>query len=114
LRRKSAERKKRQQAEIDSRRRTIDERTQVHRLNGVWFRVEVAALPAVVMVDEVVDGQPHRRKTAESRFDVVLRRDTSRLINSSDQRLGLYGVREIYAAGKRQLSRQELKAFGLR
>jgi len=113
-RRRAAERRKREQAEIDSRRRTVDEQTQLHRLDGVWFRVEIASLPETVRIDRIVNGERRRKRTAESRFDVVLRRSTSRLAESREERSKLYGSKDLYAAAKRQLSKQELKQFGLR
>jgi hypothetical protein len=114
-RRTVAERKQREQAEIDSRRRIIDERAQLLRLNEVWFRVEVAPLPEKRVVEVTVDGALRKRTTADSRFDVVMRRSTSLAAQADGQeRARLYGSHEIYAASKRQLSRQELKAHGLR
>jgi hypothetical protein len=93
-----AERRKREQAEIAARRRTVDERTLLLLLEDIWFRVEVDLLP-----------------TAESRYDAVLRKNVSRAARADLQQcLHLYGSSDLYAVSKRQISRQEIKANGLR
>lgn len=110
-----AERRRRELAEIAMRRRVVDERTLLLLLDGVWFRVEVAVLPKERLVEGVVDGKPHRRTTAESSYDVVLRRNISRAI-SADRRQceHLYGSGDLYAVSKRQISTREIKAHRLR
>ena len=61
-----AQRRQREQVEIATRRRVVDERTFLLLLDDVWFRVEVDVLPKERLVESVVDGKPHRRATAES------------------------------------------------
>ncbi len=110
-----AQRRQREQVEIATRRRVIDERTLLLLLDGVWFRVEVDVLPKERLVEDVIDGKPHRRTTAESSYDVVLRRNISRAI-SADRRQceHLYGSGDLYAMSKRQISTREIKAHRLR
>jgi hypothetical protein len=94
----AAERRKREQAEIAARRRAVDERTLLLRLEDIWFRVEVDLLP-----------------TAGSRYDAVLRKNISRAARADLQQCQhLYGSSDLYAVSKRQISRQEITANGLR
>jgi hypothetical protein len=112
-RRRVAERRRREQLEIATRRRIVDERTQLLLLDEVWFRVEVDVLPAARVVVGV--GQPPRRMRPESRYDVVLRRHISRETAADLQQCKhLYGPGNLYAVRKRQISTREIKAYGLR
>lgn len=106
------ERKQAQQAGIDARRPVIDPETQLLQLAGEWFEVQVAPLPPGSVTVIVVDGQEKRSKL-ESRFDVVLKRKTSRF-EEEKERSRLYGSEALYAVAKRQLSRRELRVHGLR
>lgn len=90
-----SEKQKREQAELDARRRVLDERTLLLRLNDLWFEVRLAELA----------GEP--------RYDAVLRRELSCASSDSVERKRVYGSRDLYAASKRQLSKRELKAHGL-
>jgi hypothetical protein len=97
------------------RRRVVDERTVLLLLDDVWFRVEFDLLPKERLVESVVDGKPHRRTTAESRYDVVLRRNISRAILADRQQCEhLYGSGDLYAVNKRQISIGEIRAHRLR
>jgi len=110
-----AERRRRDHAEIAMRRRVVDERTVLLLLDDVWFRVEFDLLPKERLVESVVDGKPHRRTTAESRYDVVLRRNISRAILADRQQCEhLYGSGDLYAVNKRQISIGEIRAHRLR
>lgn len=113
-RRGAAERRRREQAEVDARRRVVDERTLLLRIDDVWFRVVVDVLPEVRVVETSVDGKRREHATAESRYDVVLRQTTSRVMRADSERYELYGSRDLYAVSKRQLSKRELKVYGLR
>jgi hypothetical protein len=113
-RRRVVERQQREQAEISARRRSVDERTLLLRLDDVWFRVLVEILPKDRVVETVVNGRRGRHATAEARYDVVLRQSTSRVMRADSERHHLYGSRDLYAVAKRQLSKRELKAHGLR
>jgi hypothetical protein len=114
-RRGVAERSKREQAEIASRRRVVDERTLLLLLDDVWFRVEVDVLPKERLVERVVDGQLHRHMAVESRYDAVLRQTLSRAVRDDLQKCEyLYGSSDLYAVSKRQISSREIKAHCLR
>jgi hypothetical protein len=51
-----AERRRREQIEITSRRRVVDERTLLRLLDGVWFCIGLELLPGETCVQTVVDG----------------------------------------------------------
>ncbi|HUN26390.1 MAG TPA: hypothetical protein VMU67_08785 [Steroidobacteraceae bacterium] len=111
----AAERRRREQAEVTARRRTVNERTFLLLLDEVWFRVEVDVLPRVRRVENVVDGKPRQQVIAESRYDVVLRRNISRAMSAELQHCKhLYGSSDLYAVSKRQISTREIKAHKLR
>lgn len=111
--REEAERNRLRQAEIRLRRRVIDSRTQLLLLEGAWFAVHVESLPAVQIVETVVEGCVCRKRMADRCFDVVMKQKTS-LEEHADERMHLYGSRFVYAVAKRQLSRREIKAHDLR
>lgn len=90
-----AERRKREQAEVDARRRVLDERRLLLQLNELWFEVTLAEL------------------LGEPRYDVVLRREISNVNSEAQKRSLVYGSSELYAASKRQLSKRELKIHEL-
>ncbi|HEY2677357.1 MAG TPA: hypothetical protein VGI65_10330 [Steroidobacteraceae bacterium] len=93
-----AETCKREEREIAGRRRVVDQRTLLLRLEDVWFEVEV-----------------DKRPKAESWYDAVLRRVVSPGNHVDLQQcMKLYGSSDLYAIGKRQISKQELKKYGLR
>ena len=111
----AAERRQRDQAEIEARRRKVDKRTFLLLLGDVWFRVEVDVLPKERFVENVTDGNAHRHVIAEPRYDVVLRRNISRAMRADVQQCKhLYGSGDLYAVSKRQLSTREIKAHRLR
>jgi hypothetical protein len=110
-----AEHRRREEAEVAARRRKVGERTYLLLLNESWFSVEVDVLPEGRLVDRVIDGKPHRQMTAESRYDVVLRKNVSRTMRAeSRQREYFYGSSDLYAISKRQISAREIKAHCLR
>jgi len=100
--------------EIEARRRVIDEHTQLHLLRGEWFEVQLVPLPDVRVIEVNVNGRWMRKRVADARFDIVLKRATSRIQHhDAEEREALYGSATVYAAAKRQLSRREKKAHGL-
>jgi len=110
-----AQRRQREQVEIATRRRVVDEHTFLLLLDDVWYRVEVDVLPKERLVESVVDGKPHRCATAESTYDVVLRRNISRAILADRRQCEhLYGSGNLYAVSKRQISTREIKSHHLR
>lgn len=106
-----AEREERAQAELDARRRVLDERTLLLRMNDLWFEVKLAEMP---VRREVVEGSRRTKVIVEPRYDAVLRRETTRAHDDSQERQRLYGSGDLYAVSKRQLSKREIKAHGLR
>jgi len=111
----AAECRRREQVEIETRRRIVDERTFLLLLDDVWFRVEVDVLPKERFVENVVDGKPYRHVISEPRYDIVLRRNISRAMSTELQHCRrLYGSGDLYAVSKRQLSTREIKANRLR
>jgi hypothetical protein len=114
-RQSAAEYRQREAAEVAGRRRVVDERTLLLLLEGIWFRVEVGVLPKERVVQNLVDGKLHRRVIAEPRYDVVLRKTVSRAAHADLRQCEqLYGSRDLYAVGKRQISTREIKAYQLR
>ena len=110
-----AERRKREQDEIATRRRVLDERTLLLKLDNEWFWVEVDMLPKERVVERVIDGKPFKHVATEIRYDAVLRRTISRAMHAESLRCKhLYGSCELYAVSKRQISKREIKAHGLR
>jgi hypothetical protein len=114
-RRSVAERRQREQAEIDARRRVLDLRTLLLLVDDVWFCVEVDELPQRYCVEKIIDGKPHRHVLAEGRYDVILRRRISRAMSDELRQCKyLYGSDEVYAVSKRQISKREMRRHQLR
>lgn len=114
LRSSYAEREERAQAEVNARRRVLDERTLLLRLDEVWFEVKLAELPVRREVVAIADDRRQTKVVVESRYDAVLRRETSRAHADSNERKRVYGSSDLYAVSKRQLSKREIKTHGLR
>ena len=115
LRSRSAVRMEQEQAELNARRRVLDDRTVLLRLDELWFEVKLAELPARQEVVSIVSGRRRTKVSVRSRYDVVLRRETSRSqYDDSQERKRVYGSSDLYAVSKRQLSKREIKAHGLR
>jgi hypothetical protein len=114
-RRGVAEGRQQELAQIAMRRRVLDECTLLLLLDDIWFRVETDVLPRERLVENVVDGKPQRRREADLRYDVVLRRHISQAISSDRQQCEqLYGSGDLYAVSKRQIPTREIKAHRLR
>jgi hypothetical protein len=107
------ERREQERAQLIARRRILNERTVLLRLDDLWFEIALAELPAGRVVERIVDGQRKKRIVYDRRYDIVLRREVM-LYMDSQERERLYGSVELYAVSKRQLSRREMKAHGLR
>ena len=119
---RASERERRQEPDIEARRRILDECTQLLKLEDAWFRVSVEPLPKG-KIPTSANGPTRQREIPLFRFDVVMRElasrtDERRVSGTSDgrwrRRLWLYGSGELYAFRKRQLSKREIKAYGLR
>jgi hypothetical protein len=114
-RRRDAERRERQKADIARRRRVLDDRTLLMLLDGQWFLVVLDTLPDVHHGHQFVDGKRKCYLTAESRYDMVLRRKVSRAVDKDGKdSTWLYGKSGLYAVSKHQLSKREMKDRGLR
>jgi len=112
--RRRAERAGEHEAAIAARRRVIDAKTMLLKLEAGWFCVDVDSLPAWSTREIVVHGQRRCRRHAEERFDVVLRRKTSIAdVDNAELREYWYGHRGVYGVKKRQLSRREMKKYGI-
>jgi hypothetical protein len=62
-----------------------------------------------------MEDATQRRRFAESRYDVVLRRAVSRSVQADLRQCKLlYGSTDFYAQSKRQLSSREIKEHHLR
>jgi hypothetical protein len=107
-RRKAVEERHKQQAEIDSKQRVLDADTHLRLIDGQWYEVKFAPLPPIVETEVNVKGRSVKRQRAETGFDVVLKASISRLSCTAE------GVRRSkYAVSKRQLSRKEIKKYGV-
>jgi hypothetical protein len=83
------------------------------RLNDVWFEVKLAELPGYREV-VAMDSPRRTRMIVDARYDAVLRRKTSLAHSDSQERKRVYGSSDLYAVSKRQLSKREIKTYGLR
>ncbi|WP_123646581.1 hypothetical protein [Lysobacter enzymogenes] len=86
--------------------RIVDRDVQLHRLDGIWYRIELAPVP------------PSRRSKRKAgivlpglAFDAVLHAQVG---ECESKRCNLYGRHDVYARRKRQLGQAELIAYRLR
>jgi hypothetical protein len=77
----------------------LDPLAQLHCLDGIWYHVTLAPIPG-----DVAAGA-HR--------DVVLRRDLATLVTQGRLLADTFGRPGVFATGRRQLSRDELRQRGL-
>jgi hypothetical protein len=99
---------------IEARRRELSDDRWLMRLEDQWYEVHLAPLPQPVYREVVVEGKRRVQRLDRAVFDVVLR-ERVRSHDFADARKKMYGRwREVYATFKRQLSRRELEAHGLR
>jgi hypothetical protein len=88
-------------------RRELSETEQLHRLNGIWFHVTLATMAEVRHMRSAADL---KELPARAHWDVVHKQWVSRAKSSGE---ALYSTRYVYAQAKRQLSKAELKRYGL-
>lgn len=81
-----------QEAELTTRMRVVDAKTQLHLFDGAWWEVKLAKVPPHGLVDDVV------QRTGMTNLPAIK----------------LYGRDGVYARDKRQLSKAEMKKLGLR
>ncbi|MBB6095617.1 hypothetical protein HNQ60_004508 [Povalibacter uvarum] len=113
-RRERLEDVKRALADIATRRRTIDKDTQLHLLERIWFQVTTSVVPPARTREVVVKGRRVTHTIRDKRYDAILRREVWQDDGVEDERERVYGVRNRYGVSKRQLSKRELVAYGLR
>jgi hypothetical protein len=85
--------------------RVIDPINQLHRIEGVWYRVEVATLSSALALDKV-------RIDALRRIPVdqcPLWEDSKKVASNRT----LFGRHDVYACSKRQLNARELRHYRL-
>ena len=111
-RQKSREHAAEYEAEVQARRRVVDDLTQLHLIDGEWYEIRFAPLPPGGWKHVVVRGRTVYKYVAEARYYVVRKCMTSDS-EGRDERARLYGVRLVYATAKRQLSHREKKSYGL-
>ena len=99
--------------EVAAKRRILDARRQLHKVEGNWFLVEVAQLPPSRTETRVVNGAPKEHAVHEPRWDVLHKtwvfRGSKPLAASADA----YGQPGLYAITKRQLSWRDAKRYGV-
>lgn len=88
----------------DENRRILDTSTQLHRIAGVWYRVELSAITNEAMLDRRIDAL---RKLP---LDRCPREIAMKGVASSRD---LFGDPNVYARNKRQLNARELRQYGL-
>ena len=81
--------------------RVIDDNTQLHRIEGIWYRIDLAKLL------EPLRRMPPNYRPNFRCYDVLLRR----YVDEDGNRFGIldrtYGRRDRYAVAKKQLSKRE-------
>jgi hypothetical protein len=95
----------REETERAKRMRAIDANTQVHLFKGDWWEVKLAKIGA----------KPKRAPNGQSYMAYSLYTDVVHAAHLSSMAADkLYGLRDVYAAEKRQLSKTEIKRLKLR
>ncbi len=100
--RSAAEWRRQREDEIAARRRVVNERTLLLRIDGIWYRVEIAPLPDVLTC-----------RQGEIPFDAVVKRPLIHPHQEADRLEYLYGSGKVYGVSKRQAGRRELTANGI-
>ena len=100
-------------------RRVLDARRQLHRIDGIWYLVEVETLPKERYSKRENAAASTLQPIYDTRWDVVRKAMVSikdgRLAskNGKPSNEALYGNPKLYGASKRQLNSRELREFGL-
>ncbi len=100
--RNAAEWRRQREEEISALRRVVSERALLLRIDGIWYRVEIAPLPDVLTC-----------RQGEIPFDAVVKRPLIHPRQDGDQLEYLYGSGRVYGMSKRQVGRRELSANGV-
>jgi hypothetical protein len=113
---KTRARRAMQAQEVAARRRILNQRQQLHCVEGIWYLVELADLPACPVVITRENGKVSKTVDRQTRWDALLKDHLAALTATgrhSDDPITMYGRHGVYAASKRQLSSRELKQHGL-
>ena len=103
--------------ELLARRRILSESEQLHRVDGVWYHVDLAPLPECNIITWRDGNKVKQTAERPKRWDALLNehlaaRDTQG--RWSDEPVTMYGRHGVYAISKRQLSERELRQHGLK
>lgn len=111
--------RRRQAAARDADRRTLDAVHQLHRIDGIWYLVDVEALPQERHVKCGSGATATIRSVYDKRWDVVrksmvaINYDQLGPKNGQPTNKMLYGDAKLFGASKRQLNSRELRNHGL-
>lgn len=100
-------------------RRIVGELEQLHCLDGIWYRVQLAVLPEATLRAKLRDGVAREVARYDTRWDVVRAANVSRLHADSGPggqpgNTELFGRADLYAAAKHQIGTHELRKYGLK
>jgi hypothetical protein len=91
-------------------RRELGPFLQLHQLDGVWYAVDLAPIPADANGHGVFDVVSHRQVVASGRQVKGKQAEDKRVVHCDP---ALYGKDDVYAWRKRQLGAPELRRHGL-
>ena len=94
--------------------RVLDADTQLHKIDELWYRIELANIPATRDITDEEDGAP--KTVYDKVWDVVCKAWVSRKEVhplARDYACAKRGIPQLYAKSKRQLNAKELKEFKL-
>jgi hypothetical protein len=107
--------RRRQAVGDNAERRILDAKHQLHRIDGIWYLVDVEALPDARYVKSGSGVTASLQPVYDKRWDVV--RKAMVAMNqgwsASKDNEALYGDPKSYGAAKRQLNSRELRDYGL-
>lgn len=98
----AADWRKQRAEEIAARRRVVDERTLLLRIDGSWYRVEIAPLPDALTC-----------RQGQIPFDAVLKRPLVHPHQEAARLQHWYGSASVYGVSKRQAGKRELSLHGI-
>lgn len=91
-------------------RRELSPFVQLHRVEGIWYEVDLAPIPADVDGHGVFDVLLHQRVTTRERRPKGKQPEGKRIVHCDPES---YGKDDVYAWRKRQLAASELRRHGL-
>ena len=111
--------RRRQTAAESAERRIVDAKHQLHRIDGIWYLVDVEALPQERYVKCGSGAGASLRPVYDRRWDVVrkamvaINHDWLGPKNGQPTNKTLYGDAKLFGVSKRQLNSRELRNYGL-